>query len=101
MSIDKNVANDGESIKKHLAIVLKESMKFALVTVTLFLTVGMTIAYALLYIVGMNVGTAGTLTGIIIAILVLAVDCKWLHTHDKIVENNMRISKKISQRLLR
>ena len=90
-----DIANNNKSIKENIIIVLKESMKFALVAVILFLVVGMSMAYILLYIVGMDVEMTGILTGIVVAILIVTVDYKKMHTTDKITECNMRIARKI------
>lgn len=87
--------NNNKSIRENIIIILKESMKFALIGVTLFLVVGMSIAYILLEIIGMDVEVTGILTGIITAVLIVAVDHKKIHAHDKIMECNRRIFKKI------
>lgn len=89
------ITNNNKSIKENIIIILKESMKFALVGVILFLVVGTSIAYILLEIIGMDVEVAGILTGIVTAILILAVDHKKIRAYDKIVECNRRICRKI------
>jgi len=89
------ITNNNKSIKENIIIVLKESMKFALIGVILFLVVGTSIAYILLEIIGMDVEVAGILTGIVTAILIVTVDHKKIHAHDKIVECNRRICRKI------
>lgn len=88
------IANNNKSIKENIIIILKESMKFALMAVILFLVVGMSIAYILLYIVGMDIEVTGILVGMITAILIVIVDHKKLHITDKIVECNRRIVRK-------
>jgi len=87
--------NNNKSIKENIIIIFKESMKFALIGVTLFLVVGTSIAYILLEIVGMDIEVTGILTGIIAAILIVVVDHKRVHAHDKIVDCNRRIFGKI------
>ena len=89
------ITNNNKSIKENIIIVLKESMKFALIAVILFLVIGTSIAYILLEIIGMDVEVAGILTGIVMAILIVTVDHKKIHAHDKIVECNRRICRKI------
>lgn len=89
------ITNNNKSIKENIIIVLKESMKFALIGVILFLVVGTSIAYILLEIIGMDVEVTGILTGIVTAILIVTVDHKKIHAHDKIVECNRRICRKI------
>ena len=90
-----DIANNNKSIKENIIIILKESMKFALIAVILFLVIGTSIAYILLEIVGMDVEVTGILTGIVVAILIVAVDFKKMHTTDKIAECNRRIVRKI------
>lgn len=90
-----DITNNNKSIKENIIIVLKESMKFALVAVILFLVIGTSMAYILLEIVGMDVEVTGILTGIVVAILIVTVDYKKMHTTDKIAECNMRIARKI------
>ena len=87
--------NNNKSIRENIIIILKESMKFALIGVTLFLVVGMSIAYILLEIIGMDIEMTGILTGIITAVLIVVVDDKKIHAHNKIVECNRRIFRKI------
>lgn len=87
--------NNDKSIKENIIIIFKESMKFALVGVILFLVIGMSIAYILLEIIGMDVEVTGILTGIVVAILIVTVDYKKMHTTDKIAECNRRIIRKI------
>lgn len=89
------ITNNNKSIKENVIIVLKESMKFALIGVILFLVVGTSVAYILLEIIGMDVEVTGILTGIVTAILIVTVDHKKIHAHDKIVECNRRICRKI------
>lgn len=89
------IINNDISIKENIIIILKESMKFALVGIILFLVIGMSIAYMLLEIIGMDIGVTGILTGIITAVLIVAVDHKKMHTTDKIAECNRRIFRKI------
>ncbi len=87
--------NNDKSIKENIIIIFKESMKFALVGVILFLVIGMSIVYILLEIIGMDVEVTGILTGIVVAILIVTVDYKKMHTTDKIAECNRRIIRKI------
>lgn len=59
------------------------------------LLVGMSIAYILLYIVGMDVEVAGILAGIVTAILIVAIDFKKTNINDKMTECTTRIIRKI------
>lgn len=87
--------NNNKSIKENIIIIFKESMKFVLVGLILFLVIGTSIAYILLEIIGMDIEVAGILAGIIVAILIATVDYKKMHTTDKITECNRRIVRKI------
>ncbi len=87
--------DNNKSIKENIIIIFKESMKFALIGVALFLVVGTSIAYILLEIVGMDVEMTGILTGIIVAVLIVIVDLKKVHITNKITECNIRIVRKI------
>lgn len=89
------ITNNNKSIKENVIIIFKESMKFALIGLILFLVIGTSMAYILLEIVGMDVEVTGILTGIVVAILIVAVDHKKLHTTEKITECNRRIARKI------
>lgn len=87
--------NDNKSIKENIIIILKESMKFALMGAIVFLVIGMSMAYILLYIIGMDVEVVGILTGVVTAVLIVAIDHKKIRAHSKIVECNRRIARKI------
>jgi hypothetical protein len=90
-----NTADNNISIGKDIITILKESMKFALVGVILFLVVGTSIAYILLEIVGMGIEATGILACTVTAIFIVVVDDKKMHTTDKIAECNRRIFRKI------
>ncbi len=93
--------NNNISIKENIIIIFKESMKFVLLSLILFLTVGTSIAYIMLEIIGMEVEITGILTGIIVAILIVTIDFKKLHTTDKIAECNMRLVVQVKGKLIK
>jgi len=90
--MNRNV--DKINILNSLITMLKESMKFALVAMAIFLVIGTSVAYILLEFVGTSVEVAGIFTGIAAAILIVIIDLKKMHTIDKMTECNRRIVKK-------
>lgn len=89
-----NIENSG-SIKDNIIIIIKESMKFAFVGLILFLVVGISLLYLFLKFTKIDMEIAALLTGIIVAILIVIVDIKKMHTTDKITECNRKIIRKI------
>lgn len=87
--------DNNKSIKENIIIILKESMKFALVAVIVFLVVGILMIYILLEIVGIDIDVTVILTGIVTAVLIVTIDYKKMHTTEKIAECNRRIVRKI------
>lgn len=94
MNTADNDNDNNISIKKDIITMLTEAMKFALVGMVVFLIIGTSVAYILLYIVGTSVEVAGILAGITTAILIVIIDYKKMHTTDKMTECNKRIVKK-------
>jgi membrane associated rhomboid family serine protease len=64
-------------------ITIKESVKLMLLTIFLFLLIGVPLAY-IFYTLNVSVKIAGTITGIVVAIAVIVIDCKKLHCMYKI-----------------
>lgn len=89
-TIDNNI-----SIKENMIVVLKESMKFAIMAVASFLVIGTSMMYILLKITNIDGEIIAILTGTVVAIFIAVVDFKRIHTTDKIAECNRRIFKKI------
>lgn len=87
-----------ESFKDDVIIIIKESMKFALVSIILLLLIGTSLLYILLEIFGMNAEIVSILVGVIIAILIVVIDDKKLHTVEKVTECNRRIARRIAAR---
>lgn len=83
------------SIKDDVILIMKESIKFALVAITLLLVVGTLLLYLLTKFTELDVGIAATLTGVVVAILIVTIDMKKIHAYDKIVECNTRIIRKV------
>lgn len=88
-------AENNNSIKDDIIIVIKESMKFALVGVTLLLVVGTSLLYIFLKFTRIDMEIAAMLTGIIVAIFIVVADEKKIHSNNKILECNRRIIKKV------
>lgn len=90
MNIENNI-----SIKDDMIIIIKESIKFALVGIILFFVVGTSLLYVFLKFTQIDAKIAAMLTGFFVAIFIVVVDIKKIHTHDKIVECNRRIIMKV------
>lgn len=90
MEVENNI-----SIKDDIIVIMKESTKFALVWITLFIVVGTSLLHLFLEFTEVDVEIAATLTGLIVAILTLVIDNKKIHAIDKIAECNKRIIEKV------
>ncbi len=88
------IVENNKSIKTYMLIILKESMKFAMIGIILFFLIGVSILYLLLKI-GIDQEIAALATGFIIAICIVIIDVKRLHSTDKIAECNRRIISRI------
>lgn len=86
---------DNRSIKDHMFIVIKESLKFALMGIIILSVVGTSLLYILLEFTKLDKGIAAMLTGFIVAILIVIIDEKKIHSNDKIVECNRKIIRKV------
>lgn len=87
--------NNNYSIKDDIIIILKASIKFALIGIILFLVVGTSLLYILIKFTEIDMEIAAIVTGFIVAILIVIVDEKKIHTTHKIAECNGRIIRKI------
>ena len=90
MDIENN-----RSIKDDMITIIKESIKFSLVGITLLLVVGTSLLYILLKFTEIDMEIAAILTGFAVAILIVTIDVKKIHTSDKIAECNRRIIRKV------
>ncbi len=90
MEIESN-----ESIKKYIVIIIKESLKLALVAAALFFIVGISLGYILMVYLKIDMNIVTTLIAIIVSLSVVIVDDKRFHTYDKIIECNGKIVKKV------
>jgi hypothetical protein len=100
MEIEKYTDND-ISITNDVITLLKESIKFSLIALVIFLIIGTSVAYILLEFVGASVDVAGILDGIVTAVFVVIIDFKKLHITDKMAECNRRIFKKVLKKILK
>lgn len=83
------------SIKDDVIVIIKESLKFAFVAITLFFTVGILLLYLFIKFTEIDMEIVAILTGAIVAVLIVVVDMKKTHTSDKMVECNRRIIRKV------
>ena len=87
--------DNNKSVKDDIAVIIKESIKFSLVATTLLLIVGTLLLYIFIKFTEIDVEMAAALTGVVVAILIVIVDIKKIHTTDKIAECNRRIIRKV------
>lgn len=80
-----------ETIKSCLITILKESLKFALFGIVLFLLLGSLSAYMILYVLHTDEEISSAVAGVIIAMIVVFVGWKKFHISDKIADNNRKI----------
>jgi putative flippase GtrA len=90
MEIENNI-----SIKDDIFTIIKELIKFALVAIILLLAIGTSLLYLFIKFTKLDVEIAATLAGIVVAIFIVFIDDKKIHTVDKITECNMRIIRKV------
>lgn len=90
-----HIENNNTSIKDEIIIVIKESLKFAFVAIIVFFVVGTLLLYLFIKFAKIDVGIAASLTGVIVAILIVVIDDKKIHVNDKIIESNRRIIRKV------
>ena len=86
---------NNRSIKDDIIVIVKETMKFALIGIILFIVVGLSMMYLFWQFVKIDIEIAAILADIIVAVLVVVVDAKKMHTTIKIAECNRRIIRKI------
>lgn len=72
-----------KEIKNHIAITTKESIKFALLTISIFFLIGVPMIYISVDILKINGEIPAIIIGIITAIIVLIIDHKKIHSLSK------------------
>lgn len=87
-----------ETIKDYLIISLKEMLKFALLGIIIFFSIGLLSIYILLEIFRVNVEIVGLISGTIVAITIFIIDIKKLHSTDKIHNANFKFIEMIFHR---
>lgn len=90
-----DMENNNTSIKDDIIAIIKESIKFALVAITLLFVVGMPLLYILTKFTEIDIEIAAFLSGGVVAILTTVIDHKKIHVNDKILECNKRIVRKV------
>ncbi len=96
VDIDMEIKTDiikKETIKDYLIICFKEIIKFAIVGLISYLSIGSVSIYVLLEIFRVDVETTVRITAIIVAITIVIIDDKKLHSRDKIYNANFKIMK--------
>lgn len=101
MKMFENNISDNSSIKDNIIIILKESMKFALIGIILITIVGTLLVYMLIEYIGIETEKAAILSGIITAILIVVIDEKKIHTVNKITECNRKILMNMSDKIMK
>lgn len=80
-------------IRQRFTIVIKESLKFALTAAIIFMSIGTLFIYMLIKLSMIN-DLSILLVGTITAFLIVIIDNKKLHSHQKIVEQFTLITKR-------
>lgn len=86
MEIENN-----KSVKDDIITIVKESIKFALVGIALFLAIGTSLLYLFIKFTEIDMEIAAMFVGFVAAIVIIIVDDRKIHTVDKIAECNKRI----------
>lgn len=87
--------DNSRPIKDDIIVIVKESIKFALVAITLLLGIGTLLMYILVRFTEIDREIGAMLVGVIVAIFIVVVDDKKFHTVNKITDCNMRIIRKV------
>lgn len=86
---------DNKPVKDDIVVIIKESIKFSLVAITMFLIVGTSLLYLFIRFTDVYAEIAAMLTGVVVAILIVIADMKKIHTTDKITECSRKIIEKV------
>jgi hypothetical protein len=86
---------NGISIRDDIIAIIKVYMKFALIAIILLFVVGTPLLYLFIKFTKIDVEIAAMSTGVVVAILIVVIDEKKIHTNDKILEYNRRIIRKV------
>ena len=87
-----------QEVKNHIVFTTIESLKFVLLTISMFFLIGAPMAYISIYVLkidGENGEISAMITGIICAIIVVIIDHKKIHSLKKIHESRLKIWKMI------
>lgn len=90
-----DIENNNTSIKDDFISIMKEYIKFAVVAVILLFMIGAPLLFLFTTFTRIDKELAATLTGVVVAILIVVIEEKKIHTMDKIAECNRRIIRKI------
>lgn len=87
--------NNNTSIKDEIIIIIKESVKFAFVAIIVFFVVGTLLLYLFMKFTSLDMEMVAFLVGVVVAILIVFIDEKKIHTNDTMVKCNKRILRKV------
>lgn len=88
------IENNGP-IKDDIIVIIEECIKFALLGITLFFVIGVSLLYLIIRFTKIDQGIAATIIGVFVAIFIVIIDMKKVHSYDKIADSCLRISRKI------
>lgn len=80
-----------ETVKDYLKAILKESLKFALFAMILFVFLGSLSVYMILYVLHTDPEISSLVAGAIIAVIIFIIDWKKFHFSDRIADNNLKM----------
>ena len=84
-----------KEIKNHLIVTIKESIKFALLSMAVILLIGIPSAYISIYILKIDGEIPVIITGVIIAIVTFVIDNKKFYCLKRVHDNRFEILEKI------
>lgn len=79
----------------HIIVTVKESLKFALLSMAMVLLIGLPSAYMSIYVLKIDIEIPAVITGIIIAIATFVIDYKKFHCLKRMHDNRFELLKKI------
>lgn len=80
-----------ETVKDYLKAFLKESLKFALFAIILFLFFGPLFVYMILYVLHTDPEISSLIAGVMIAVIIYIIDWKRFHFMDRMIDNNLKM----------
>ena len=84
-----------DDLKDYLIILLKESAKFALLSIVSLFSMALLIGYLLVEILKIDINISGAISGIITAVVIFIIDNKMTHSVSKINDAHHKLFMKI------